>query len=122
MGSQRSQKTATDAWLLDETKPANGRMGSAQRQDEVGLETSQWLSLPEPEHGQPDARKPEAQSRRGVLGRGIVGQRTRRLAAELRRAEGTIESQREEIAEMRERIEALETELEASQQLRPPRP
>jgi hypothetical protein len=121
MGSQRSQKAASDAWLLDETKPAGTRMGTAQRQERVGLETSQWLTLPEPQHGQPDARKPAAQARRGGLGRGVTWQRPRRLAAELRRAERRIESQREEIAEMRERIEALETELEASQRLRPSR-
>jgi DNA uptake protein ComE-like DNA-binding protein len=135
MTSRPSKKSAADAWLLDESSSKRGRTGSAQSQEPAGLEASQWLRLPKPDQpprpsrnstgngkrdGQREASKPQAQSRRGVLGRRNIGQGERRLEAKLRRAEGKVESQRQEIAEMRKRIETLEAELDASEQLRPP--
>jgi hypothetical protein len=128
------KKSAIDAWLLDESKSKRRRTGSAQSQEPAGLEASQWLTLPKPDQrrrpsrrsaangtreGQREAIKPQAQSRRGVLGRRFMGQGEGRFEGKLRRAERKIESQRQEIAGMHKRIETLEAELDASEQLHP---
>jgi DNA uptake protein ComE-like DNA-binding protein len=121
-----TRKGSQEDWLLDGQTP-RGLRAVSKDDNAPGRETRQWLAVPapaKPSEGESRPKKPDAAPRqpgpRKPLQRGrdlaslFSTRRDRGMGAKLRRAQRVIKSQSEEIEELRDQVDALESELEKS--------